>query len=83
MDDVEETVQVLSRTVNKMFTAKSSSPILLMPRSENRKLRESQKEKRKEDLQTVMTNEGLCIRVEEKNVQEATVGLEFSTSSLT
>ncbi|XP_052648065.1 protein mono-ADP-ribosyltransferase PARP14-like isoform X2 [Harpia harpyja] len=78
VDDVEETVQLLSEAVKKVFTAKSSSPIPL-PRSENRKLRESQKEKRKEDLQVarddlhmVTTNEGLRIRVEEKNIQEAT-----------
>ncbi|XP_009471885.1 PREDICTED: poly [ADP-ribose] polymerase 14-like [Nipponia nippon] len=77
--DVEETVQVLSETVKKAFTAKSSSPMLPMPQLENLKLRESQKEKRREvlqmtrdDLRTVTTNEGLRIRVEEKSVQEAT-----------
>ncbi|XP_059676311.1 protein mono-ADP-ribosyltransferase PARP14 [Gavia stellata] len=69
--NVEETVQVLSETVKKAFTAKPSS-ILLMPRLENCKVREIQKEKRKGDRQTVMTNEGLRIRVEEKNVQDAT-----------
>ncbi|XP_075008916.1 protein mono-ADP-ribosyltransferase PARP14 isoform X4 [Calonectris borealis] len=82
VDDAEEAVQVLSETVKQAFTAKSSSPILLTPRSENRKLRENQKEKRKEDLQmarddlqVVTTNEGLRIRVEEKNIQEATTDI--------
>ncbi|XP_068263977.1 protein mono-ADP-ribosyltransferase PARP14-like isoform X2 [Nyctibius grandis] len=74
VDEAEEAVQVLSETVKKAFTAKSSSS-----RLESCKLRERQKEKRKEDLQVarddlqmVTTNEGLRIRVEEKNVQEAT-----------
>ncbi|XP_049670417.1 protein mono-ADP-ribosyltransferase PARP14-like isoform X2 [Accipiter gentilis] len=78
VDEVEETVQLLSEAVKKVFIARSSSPILLLC-SENRKLRESQKEKRKErlqmardDLHMVTTNEGLHIRVEEKNIQEAT-----------
>ncbi|XP_009990895.1 PREDICTED: poly [ADP-ribose] polymerase 14-like, partial [Tauraco erythrolophus] len=77
VDDVEETVQVLSETVKKVFTAKSSYPRLLTSHRENRKLRE--KQKRKEDLrmarhglQMVTTNEGLRIRLEQKNVQEAT-----------
>ncbi|XP_008938853.1 PREDICTED: poly [ADP-ribose] polymerase 14-like, partial [Merops nubicus] len=77
VDNAEETVQVLSETVKKVFTAKSSSPIL-SPSLEKCKLREGQ-EKRKEHLemvrggpQVVMTNEGLCIRVEEKNIQDAT-----------
>ncbi|XP_051478711.1 protein mono-ADP-ribosyltransferase PARP14-like [Apus apus] len=67
VDDVEEVVQVLSETVKRVFTAKSFSVILRMPRSESCKMKESQ-----EDLQVVTTNEGLCIRVEEKNIQEAT-----------
>ncbi|XP_075567608.1 protein mono-ADP-ribosyltransferase PARP14 isoform X2 [Pelecanus crispus] len=67
-----EAVQVLSETVKKVFIAKSSSPILLTPCSKTRKLREGQKDKRKENLQMVMTNEGLRILVEEKNIQEAT-----------
>ncbi|XP_074949069.1 protein mono-ADP-ribosyltransferase PARP14 [Phalacrocorax aristotelis] len=79
VDNVEETAQVLSETVEKVFTAKSSSPIPRTLCSENHKQRESQKEKRREDLQMagddlqmVTTNEGLRIRIEEKNIQEAT-----------
>ncbi|XP_065494136.1 protein mono-ADP-ribosyltransferase PARP14 [Caloenas nicobarica] len=75
VDDVEETVQVLSETVKKVFTAKSSSLVWSLG---NHKPRESQ-EKRKEDLQMarddpkmVTTNEGLRIRVKEKNIQDAT-----------
>ncbi|XP_064012545.1 protein mono-ADP-ribosyltransferase PARP14-like [Pogoniulus pusillus] len=60
--DKEEMVQVLNETVKKVFTAARSS----------QRLREHQKEKREGDLQTVTTNEGLCIQVEEKNIQEAT-----------
>ncbi|XP_074001335.1 protein mono-ADP-ribosyltransferase PARP14-like [Numenius arquata] len=70
VDDAEEMVQALSETVKTVFTAKSPS-VPPAPRLGNGKLRESQ-EKRKEDLQTVMTNEGLLIRVEKKNIQEAT-----------
>uniref|UniRef100_A0A8C0AX93 Poly [ADP-ribose] polymerase n=1 Tax=Buteo japonicus TaxID=224669 RepID=A0A8C0AX93_9AVES len=40
VDEVEETVQLLSEAVKKVFTARSSSPILL-PCSENHKLREN------------------------------------------
>ncbi|KAM9287600.1 protein mono-ADP-ribosyltransferase PARP14 isoform 2-T2 [Morus bassanus] len=76
VDDVEETVQVLSETVKKVFSSSLKPRTLCL---ENLKLRESQKEKRREglqmagdDLQVVTTNEGLRIRVEEKNVQEAT-----------
>ncbi|NXN16271.1 PAR14 polymerase, partial [Indicator maculatus] len=58
--DEEEMVRVLSETVKKVF---ASSQTLLM--------REGQKEERK-DLQMVTTDEGLCICVEEKNIQEAT-----------
>nr|XP_021146894.1 poly [ADP-ribose] polymerase 14 [Columba livia] len=75
VDDVEETAQVLSKTVKKVFTAKSSSLVRSLG---NHKPRESQ-EKIKEDLQIarddlkmVTTNEGLRIQVEEKNIQEAT-----------
>ncbi|XP_056352653.1 protein mono-ADP-ribosyltransferase PARP14-like isoform X2 [Oenanthe melanoleuca] len=60
----EEIIQVLSETVKKVFSAKSFCPKWLM-------LKKSQKEKSKEDLKMVTTNEGLCIRVEKKNVQEA------------
>ncbi|XP_054685117.1 protein mono-ADP-ribosyltransferase PARP14-like [Grus americana] len=78
VDDVEEIVQVLSETVKKVFTAESSSSILLTQHLENHKLGESQKKRKenlqmaRDDLQMVMTNEGLRIRVEEKNIQEAT-----------
>ncbi|XP_041329145.1 protein mono-ADP-ribosyltransferase PARP14 [Pyrgilauda ruficollis] len=60
----EEIVQVLSETVKKIFSAKSFSPKWLMQKK-------SQKENRKGDLKMVTTNEGLCIRVEKKNIQEA------------
>ncbi|XP_010074343.1 PREDICTED: poly [ADP-ribose] polymerase 14-like [Pterocles gutturalis] len=72
VDYAEETVQVLSETVKKVFTAKTSPPKLPTPRLVDCKPRETQKEKRKEDLHMVTTKEGLRIRVEEKNVQEAT-----------
>uniref|UniRef100_A0A8C9UEM7 Poly [ADP-ribose] polymerase n=1 Tax=Serinus canaria TaxID=9135 RepID=A0A8C9UEM7_SERCA len=58
----EEIVQVLSETVKKVFSAKSFSP---------KWLNKSQKENRKGDLKMVTTKEGLCIRVEKKNIQEA------------
>ncbi|XP_053803921.1 protein mono-ADP-ribosyltransferase PARP14-like [Vidua chalybeata] len=60
----EEMVQVLNETVKKVFSAKSFSPKWMMPKK-------SQKENRKGDLKMVTTNEGLCIRVEKKNIQEA------------
>ncbi|XP_005049680.1 PREDICTED: poly [ADP-ribose] polymerase 14-like [Ficedula albicollis] len=60
----EEIVQVLSDTVKKVFSAKSSSARWLMAKK-------GQKEKSKGDLKMVTTKEGLCIRVEKKNVQEA------------
>uniref|UniRef100_A0A8C3M663 Uncharacterized protein n=1 Tax=Geospiza parvula TaxID=87175 RepID=A0A8C3M663_GEOPR len=60
----EEIVQVLSETVKRVFSAKSFSPKRLM-------LNKSQKENRKGDLKMITTNEGLCIRVEKKNIQEA------------
>ncbi|KAM6307502.1 protein mono-ADP-ribosyltransferase PARP14 [Aegotheles albertisi] len=78
VDNVEEVVQVLSEMVKKVFTSKSSSLKLPLPRLQGGKLREGQEEKRKKDVQmdrdlsTVTTNEGLCIRVEKKNVVEAT-----------
>ncbi|KAM6398598.1 protein mono-ADP-ribosyltransferase PARP14 [Pluvialis apricaria] len=90
VDGVEETVQILSEAVKTVFTTKSPSSIPLTPRSRNGKLRESQ-EKRKQDLQMVTTNEGLRIRVEKKNIQEATtdvivnsvgVDLNFGTGPL-
>ncbi|XP_014795158.1 PREDICTED: poly [ADP-ribose] polymerase 14-like [Calidris pugnax] len=68
--DAEEMVQALSERVKTAFTAKSPS-VPPPPRVGNGKLRQSQ-EKRKEDLQTLRTNEGLLIRVEKKNIQEAT-----------
>uniref|UniRef100_A0A8C4TQ41 Poly [ADP-ribose] polymerase n=1 Tax=Falco tinnunculus TaxID=100819 RepID=A0A8C4TQ41_FALTI len=78
VDGVEETVRVLSETVKKVFSAESTSPILLTQHLETGELRESQKEERKEDLQVdrgdlqmVTTKEGLCIRVEQKSIQEA------------
>ncbi|XP_063197726.1 protein mono-ADP-ribosyltransferase PARP14-like isoform X2 [Chroicocephalus ridibundus] len=86
VDGAEETVQALSETVKTVFT----SSVLPTPHLGNGKLRESQ-EKRKEDLQMVMTNEGLLIRVEKKNIQEATtdiivnsvgVDLNFGTGPL-
>uniref|UniRef100_A0A8C3JUL1 Poly [ADP-ribose] polymerase n=1 Tax=Calidris pygmaea TaxID=425635 RepID=A0A8C3JUL1_9CHAR len=70
VDDTEEMVQALSETVKTVFTAKSPS-VPPAPHVGNGKLRQSQ-EKRKEDLQTLRTNEGLLIRVEKKNIQEAT-----------
>nr|XP_009942545.1 PREDICTED: poly [ADP-ribose] polymerase 14-like [Opisthocomus hoazin] len=70
VDGVEEMVQILSETVKKVFTAKSSSPTMVMPHLENHKLREGQK--RGKGLQMVTTREGLCIWVVEKNIQEAT-----------
>ncbi|XP_030909303.1 protein mono-ADP-ribosyltransferase PARP14 isoform X1 [Melopsittacus undulatus] len=79
VDDAEGTVQALSEAVEKVFAAELSSLIWQTSSSGNLKLRESQTEEGKEDLQmardhlqTVTTNEGLCIQVEEKNVQEAT-----------
>ncbi|XP_054133838.1 protein mono-ADP-ribosyltransferase PARP14-like [Melozone crissalis] len=60
----EEIVQVLSETVKKVFSAKSFSP-------KRPTLNKSQKENRKGDLKMITTNEGLCIRVEKKNIQEA------------
>ncbi|XP_030344141.1 protein mono-ADP-ribosyltransferase PARP14-like [Strigops habroptila] len=77
--DAEGTVQALSEAVKKVFAAELSSLILQTSSSGNLKMRESQKEERKEDLQMarddlqmITTDEGLCIQVEEKNVQEAT-----------
>ncbi|XP_032920375.1 protein mono-ADP-ribosyltransferase PARP14 isoform X2 [Catharus ustulatus] len=61
----EEIVQALSEAVKKVFSAKSSSPKCPM-------MKKSQKENRKGDLKMITTNEGLCICVEKKNVQEAT-----------
>ncbi|XP_027758457.1 protein mono-ADP-ribosyltransferase PARP14-like, partial [Empidonax traillii] len=69
VDNAEGTVQVLSETVKEVFSGKSSSPKLHV---ESCKLRKRQKEKTKEGVKMVTTNEGLCIRVEEKNAQEAT-----------
>ncbi|XP_067995153.1 protein mono-ADP-ribosyltransferase PARP14-like isoform X2 [Melanerpes formicivorus] len=63
VSDEEEMVRVLSETVRQVFAGESSSQTLPM--------KESQKEKRK-DLQMITTDEGLCIRVEEKYIQEAT-----------
>ncbi|XP_072788082.1 protein mono-ADP-ribosyltransferase PARP14 isoform X3 [Taeniopygia guttata] len=60
----DEMVQVLNETVKKVFSAKSFSPKWMMPKK-------SQKENRKGDLKMVTTNEGLCILVEKKNIQEA------------
>ncbi|OWK63178.1 Poly [ADP-ribose] polymerase 14 [Lonchura striata] len=60
----DEIVQVLNETVKKVFSAKSFSPKWMMPKK-------SQKENRKGDLKMVTTNEGLCILVEKKNIQEA------------
>ncbi|NWU29373.1 PAR14 polymerase, partial [Dyaphorophyia castanea] len=64
VSNAEEIVQVLSETVKKVFSAKSFSPQWVV-------LEKSQKEKRKRALKMVTTNEGLCIRVEKKNIQEA------------
>ncbi|KAM9010019.1 protein mono-ADP-ribosyltransferase PARP14 [Ara ararauna] len=79
VDDAEETVQALSDAIKTVFAGELSSPTLQTSSSGNLKLRESQKEERKEDLQMarndlqmLTTDEGLCIQVEEKNVQEAT-----------
>uniref|UniRef100_A0A8C3R8Q2 Poly [ADP-ribose] polymerase n=1 Tax=Cyanoderma ruficeps TaxID=181631 RepID=A0A8C3R8Q2_9PASS len=59
----EETIQVLIETVKKVFSAKPFFPKRLMRKK-------SQKENRIGDLKMVTTNEGLCIRVEEKIIQE-------------
>ncbi|XP_031969832.1 protein mono-ADP-ribosyltransferase PARP14-like isoform X1 [Corvus moneduloides] len=64
VSNAEEIIQVLSETVKKVFSAKSFSPQWL-------KQKKSQ-EKRKGDLNMVITKEGLRIQVEKKNVQEAT-----------
>ncbi|XP_065527451.1 protein mono-ADP-ribosyltransferase PARP14-like [Lathamus discolor] len=79
VDDAEGIVQALSEAVKKVFAAELSFPVLQTSSSGNLKLRESQKKEGKEHLQMardhlqmVTTNEGLCIQVEEKNVQEAT-----------
>ncbi|KAJ7407734.1 hypothetical protein WISP_124915 [Willisornis vidua] len=69
VDKAEETVQVLSETVKEVFSGKSSSPTLHMPPVESCKLRN--KQKTKQYLKIVTTNEGLHILVEKKNVQEA------------
>uniref|UniRef100_A0A8B9GIK0 Poly [ADP-ribose] polymerase n=1 Tax=Amazona collaria TaxID=241587 RepID=A0A8B9GIK0_9PSIT len=58
VDDAEGTVQALSDAIKKVFADELSSPTLQTSSSGNLKLRESQKEERKEDLQM-------------KNVQEA------------
>ncbi|XP_010163290.1 protein mono-ADP-ribosyltransferase PARP14, partial [Antrostomus carolinensis] len=71
VDDAEETVQALSEAARKVFAVKLPSLPHVMPCFEDLKLRESQKEKRK-DLRMIMTNEGLRIQIEEKNIQEAT-----------
>ncbi|XP_068051390.1 protein mono-ADP-ribosyltransferase PARP14-like isoform X2 [Anomalospiza imberbis] len=60
----EEIVQILRETVRKVFSTKSFSPKWMM-------LKKSHKENRKGDLKMITTNEGLCIRVEKKNIQEA------------
>uniref|UniRef100_A0A8B9PA28 Poly [ADP-ribose] polymerase n=1 Tax=Apteryx owenii TaxID=8824 RepID=A0A8B9PA28_APTOW len=72
VDDADRTVQVLSETVKQVFTAKSSSWTSLPQPSDSRSPKGSQKAKRKEDLQMVTTNEGLCIRLEKRNIQDAT-----------
>ncbi|NXG04385.1 PAR14 polymerase, partial [Sakesphorus luctuosus] len=69
VDKAEETVQVLSETVKEVFSGKSSSPTLQMPPAESCKLRK--KQKTKQHLKIVTTNEGLHILVEKKNAQEA------------
>ncbi|NWH63475.1 PAR14 polymerase, partial [Geococcyx californianus] len=72
VDDREEMVQVLSEAAKNVFTAESFSSNLLTPHWENHKLKESQKQKRKKNLRMITTNEGLRIRVEKKNIQQAT-----------
>ncbi|NXL85340.1 PAR14 polymerase, partial [Alectura lathami] len=67
VDVAEETVQVLSETVKKVFTAKSSSLVLLRRCPPCHSLKEGQKEK-----MMVTTKEGLCIRVTKKSITEAT-----------
>ncbi|XP_054032652.1 protein mono-ADP-ribosyltransferase PARP14 [Dryobates pubescens] len=62
VSDEEEMVRVLSETVKKVFAGESSSQTLLMKESQ----------KKRKDLKMITTDEGLCIRVEEKNIQEAT-----------
>ncbi|XP_027318118.3 protein mono-ADP-ribosyltransferase PARP14 isoform X2 [Anas platyrhynchos] len=79
VDITEDKVQVLSMIVRKIFTTKSSSVFLLPTQSTSPRLPEGQKEKGKEALQeardneqVVTTNEGLLIRVEKKNIKDAT-----------
>ncbi|XP_062434799.1 protein mono-ADP-ribosyltransferase PARP14-like isoform X2 [Rhea pennata] len=72
VDDEDRTIRVLSETVKQVFTTKSSSGTLLPQLSESCSLKESQKAKRKEALQMITTGEGLCIRLEQKNIQDAT-----------
>ncbi|POI35113.1 hypothetical protein CIB84_001138 [Bambusicola thoracicus] len=75
----EETVQVLKETVQKEFTAKPSSSVLQQQCSPDHKQGESQREKRGDDLcmatdgETMITTaEGLRIRVEKKDIIDAT-----------
>ncbi|XP_040418258.1 protein mono-ADP-ribosyltransferase PARP14-like isoform X1 [Cygnus olor] len=79
VDITEDKVQVLSEIVKNIFTTKSFSLFLLPTQSTSPRLQEGQKEKRKEALQEardneqmVTTNEGLLIRVEKKNIKDAT-----------
>ncbi|XP_031446538.1 protein mono-ADP-ribosyltransferase PARP14-like isoform X2 [Phasianus colchicus] len=75
----EETVQVLSETVQRVFTTKLSSSVPQQGCSTDHRQGESQREKRGEDLcmatdgeKMITTAEGLCIRVEEKDIIDAT-----------
>ncbi|XP_068805229.1 protein mono-ADP-ribosyltransferase PARP14 isoform X2 [Struthio camelus] len=82
VDNADKTVQVLSETVKQVFTAKSSSQTSLSQPSESQSPKETQKAKRKEDLQMVTTNEGLCIRLEKRNIQDATTDVIVNSVGL-
>ncbi|XP_072197855.1 protein mono-ADP-ribosyltransferase PARP14-like isoform X2 [Excalfactoria chinensis] len=78
----EEIVQVLSETVQKVFTTKPSSPVPQQGFNTDQRQGESQREKRGQDLcmatdseNMITTAEGLCIRVEEKDITEATTDI--------
>ncbi|XP_032301847.1 protein mono-ADP-ribosyltransferase PARP14-like isoform X2 [Coturnix japonica] len=78
----EKTVQVLSETVQKVFTAKPSSSVPQQGFNTDHRQGESQKEKRGQDLcmatdgeKMIITAEGLCIRVEKKDITDATTDI--------
>ncbi|XP_052530868.1 protein mono-ADP-ribosyltransferase PARP14 isoform X1 [Tympanuchus pallidicinctus] len=75
----EETVQVLSETVQRVFRTKLSTSVPQQGCSTDHRQWESESEERGEDLcvatdgeKMITTAEGLCIRVEEKDIVDAT-----------